>query len=141
MVSKNYTPIDYLLKKYQLGMPAVSRPKETEPQLAFPEEIGLKEIVETKSEEEIKPYISRRHETIELPPDLKKLGLQQTGATKFPSYQNVKLPISDEKIITGSHAPITSSIRWLATLALYLLKKAHLALRIVGGRVVRIVKT
>ena len=47
-------------------------------------------------------------------------------------------PLSDEKIVTGLHAPVTSSLRWLATLAEYLLKMMHVQLKVVSGRVIRV---
>lgn len=138
-MSQNFTPIDDLIKKYK-SQP-VSRPKEVEPIVAQPEAGEIKEVVEHEiKDEEVKPFVSPRTETIKLPPDLKKLGLQPVTTTKFPSYQNIKLPISDEKIIIGLHKPVTDSLRWLATLAVYLLKMAHLQLKVVHGKVVRVIR-
>jgi len=136
---KNYTPIDDLVKK--LRQYSVSKPKEAEPIPATKEQYEVKEAVEHQPEEEVKPYVQARAETIELPPDLKKMGLQSTTSTQFPSYQNIKLPISDDKIVAGLHQPITSSIRWLATLAEYILKQAHLILKVVHGRVIRVISS
>ncbi|MDO9028395.1 MAG: hypothetical protein Q7U68_06005 [Candidatus Roizmanbacteria bacterium] len=124
MTDKNYTAIDDLVKNKNSDK--ISLPKEAEPVAV--EKFEIKEVVEHKPEEETGPYISPRAETIELPPDLQKLGLQPVQSTKFPSYKNIKLPLSDEKIIVGQKAPITSSLRWLATLALYILGQAHLGL-------------
>ncbi len=137
----NFTPIDDLIRKHRRNTTKnVTLPKEAEP--VSPERFEIKEVVEHQVEEkEIKPFVSVRSETIKLPPDLKKLGLQPVNTTNFSSYQNIKLPISDEKIIVGLKAPITSSLRWLATLAVYLLARAHLALKVVHGKVVRILKT
>lgn len=131
---KNFTDIDDLLEKNK----NISLPKESEPIAA---EFAIKESVEHSPEEEVRPFVSPRAETIELPPDLKKLGLQAVSHSKFPSYKNIKLPLSDEKIIVGQKAPITSSIRWLATFALYILSQAHLGLRVVHGHVIRVLKT
>jgi len=138
MTQKNYTPIDDLIKKWQ-QKEAVSLPsKEAEP---IPKkEIEFKEVKEKEVEEEVKPHIVKRQETIKLPPDIQKLGLKPVPTTEFPQYQSIKLPITDDKIISGLHAPISSSLRWLATLALYLLQQAHLSLKVVGGRVVRVLK-
>lgn len=134
---QNYTPIDDLVKKHHQKTEPVSKPKEAEP-VPYAKEIELKEVVEHKAEEEVRPYVQPRAETIVLPPDLKKMGLQATTTTQFPTYQNIKLPISDDKVVVALHAPITSSIRWLATLAVYILKQAHLSLRVIHGKVVRI---
>ncbi|GAB4218636.1 MAG: hypothetical protein Fur009_0350 [Candidatus Microgenomates bacterium] len=140
-MANNFTNINDLLIKYKKTNSDVgvsSSNKEAEP--IAPEKFEIKEVVEHKVEEEVKPYISPRQDTIELPPDLKKLGLQSISSTNFQNYQNIKLPISDEKIVVGLQAPITSSIRWLATFALYLLAKAHLTLKVIGGKVVRVIK-
>ncbi|MBI4008753.1 hypothetical protein HY357_00815 [Candidatus Roizmanbacteria bacterium] len=146
MAQKNYTPIDHLIKKrkkpYIIPMGSTSRgpAKESEPIASSKEKYEIKEVVEHQPEEEVRPYLQPRAETIEIPPDLKRMGLQSTSTTQFPTYQNIKLPISDDKIISGLHQPITSSIRWLATLALYLLKQAHIALKVIHGKVIRVVK-
>ena len=135
---QNYTKIDDLIKKLTKTTP-VGKPKESELISRPPEKYEIKEAVEHQPEEEVSQYVQPRAETIKLPPDLKKMGLQPTSTTQFPSYQNIKLPISDDKIISALHQPITSSIRWLATLAIYLLKQVHLALKVVHGKVVRVI--
>ena len=137
MADKNYSTIEELVKKNK-NKDKVSLPKEVEPIVS--EKFEIKEPVEDKPEEEVGPFISPRSETIELPPDLKKLGLQAVSHSKFPSYKNIKLPLSDEKIIVGQKAPITSSLRWLATFALYILAQAHLGLKVVHGHVIRVLK-
>jgi hypothetical protein len=138
MTQKNYTPIDDLIKKWQQKEAVSLTSKEAEP---IPKkEIEFKEVKEKEVEEEVRPHIVKREETIKLPPDIEKLGLKPIPTTQFPEYQSIKLPISDDKIIIGLHAPISSSLRWLATLALYLLQKAHLSLKVIHGRVVRVLK-
>jgi len=138
MNQKKYTPIDDLIKRWQ-KKDMVSLPsKESEP--VPKKEIEFKEVREKEVEEEVRSHIVKREETIKLPPDIKKLGLKPVPTTQFPQYQTVKLPLSDEKIITGLHAPVTSSLRWLATLALYLLQQAHLSLKVIRGKVVRVLK-
>ena len=131
-MAKNFTPIDDLVNQ-------VSLPKEVEPIGA--EKFEIKEVVEHKAEEEVRPFVSPRQETIELPPDLKKMGLQSTSSSQFSSYQNIKLPISDEKVVVGLHAPVTTSLRWLATLAVYLLARVHLGLKVVHGKVIRVLRS
>jgi hypothetical protein len=137
MSKKNYTVIDDLQEKNKKSN-KISLPKEAEPLAS--EKFEIKELVEDKPEEEVRPFVSSRSETIELPPDLQKLGLQSVSSTKFPGYKNIKLPISDEKIIVGQKAPVTSGLRWLATFALYILAQAHLGLKVVRGHVIRVFK-
>lgn len=141
-MAKNYTPFDpdsIGVKKDQ-QVDFISKPKEAEPAAATPEKYEIKEVVEHEPSEEVKPFVQPKPETIKLPPDLKKIGLQPVTTTQFPTYQNVKLPISDDKVVSGLHAPITSALRWLATLAIYILRQAHLTLKVVGGRVIRVIK-
>lgn len=146
MITTNYTSVDDLIKKYRTLKSSRGTggfAKETEP-IIVKEEIKqeqIQEVVEHKPEEEVSRYVTPRAETIDIPPDLKQLGLQPANTTQFPSYQNIKLPISDEKITVGLHAPITSSLRWLATLAVYLLHQAHLGLKTIHGKVVRVIRS
>lgn len=81
-------------------------------------------------------------ETIELPPDVKKLGVTTTGpsvpvatATTIPQ---VALPISDQQVVVGLHAQILSSLRWLAIWCIRKLKKAHIALKKIHGKIIRV---
>lgn len=144
MSNQNYTPINDLIKKYKAAASfskvSAGMAKEAGPALSLQEKYEIKEPVEYEPEEEVKPYIRPRRETIKLPPDLKKMGLQAASSTKFPSYQTIALPISDDKVLQGLHEPIYSSWRWLATLAMYLLQRAHLTLKIIHGHVVRVIK-
>lgn len=137
----NYTAIDDLVQKYkssQIKADSVSASKESEP--INLENVEIKEVVELETEEDIKPFVSPRRETIELPPDLKKLGLQTTSNSQFSSYQNIRLPLSDDKVVVGLKEPVTSSKRWLATLAEYILAKANLSLKVVKGKVIRVLR-
>ena len=138
-MGNNYTSINDLVKKFKKITP-VGKPKEAEPAPSRAEKYEIKEAVEHQPEAEVQPYVQARAETIELPPDLKKMGLRTASSTQFPSYQNIKLPLSDDKIVAGLHQPITSSIRWFATLAEYILKQAHLILKVIHGKVVRVIK-
>jgi len=116
---------------------SVSHSKEFEPGSDFS---GIKEVVEHTPPSEVRQYVSSRSETINLPPEIQNLGLEPVSSSTFSSYQNVKLPLPDEKIIVGLRSPVTSSLRWLATLGIYLLGQAHLGLKVIGGKVVRVIK-
>ena len=152
MPPKNYTPIDHLVKKHKQELAKIKtksfyktqdkgKPKEAEPFMRPKEKYHLQEAVEHQPEEEVEEFVKPRAETIQLPPDLEKIGVVAKNTTNFPVYQNVKLPISDEKVLEYLHKPITTSARWLATLAEYLLAQAHLILKVINGRVTRVVKT
>ncbi len=89
-----------------------------------------------------KAGVMKVSETIELPPDVKKLGVVSSGAstpiTTTQVLPKVVLPISDQQIIVGLHAKITSALKWLSTWCIRKLKKAHIALKVIHGKIVRI---
>jgi hypothetical protein len=136
----NYTDINKLIK--QTINATGSTNKEVLPPIHNKEDLIIKELVEHEPQTELKEFIKVRPETIKIfLLILTKIGVKQRHSSKISPIQNLKLPLSDEKIILGLNQPINSSWRWLATLALYLLKKAHLSLKVVEGRVVRIFKS
>jgi hypothetical protein len=139
LMTTNYTPIDDLIKK-KLASHIGSIAKESISVPSSKEISHIQEAVEHEPSDEVKPFIEVKPHTIKLPPDLKTIGLQPVATTQFPTYQNIKLPLSDDKIIIGLQAPFTSSLRWLATLAIYILAQAHLGLRRIHGKVLRVVK-
>lgn len=139
MAAKNYTPIDHLLKKAKETSSAPPLFKEAEPVRRVERHVEIDEVGEHEPEEKVKPFVESRREIIELPEDLKKLGVESTAQVQFPTYRQVKLPLRDERVFKGLEEPITSSFRWLAELALYLLKTAHLTLKQIHGRVVRVI--
>lgn len=142
MNTPNHTAIDNVVAKHKEQKNEVSSfAKESEPIFRKTEQTHMQEVVEHESKDtEVKEFITPKAETIQLPPDLKKLGLESVNKTQFPSYQNIKLPISDEEVIKDLREPPTSTKRWLGELAKYILSKAHLALKEIGGKVVRIIK-
>lgn len=81
-------------------------------------------------------------DTIELPPDIKKLGVTASGPTTPVAVSmllpQVALPISDPQIVAGLHAQIISSLRWLAIWCVKRLKTAHIKLKEIHGKVIRV---
>ena len=135
MPGNNFTSIKKLVEKPK----TVSSHIEGEP-IPISTETRFKEVVEHEPEAEVAPHIVKTHESIKLPDDLKQFGLESVDTTQFPTYQNIKLPLSDEKIIYGMKAPVTSSMRWLAVLATYVLAMKHLILKVVKGKIIRVIK-
>lgn len=81
-------------------------------------------------------------ETIELPPDVKKLGVTPSSSS-IPMnvtqvLPKVVLPISDQQIIVGLHAKVTSAFKWLSIWCIRQLKKAHVALKVIHGKIIRV---
>ncbi len=79
-------------------------------------------------------------ESIELPPDVKKLGVTQSGASIPFSVPvpNVVLPISDQQVVAGLHSQISSALRWMAVWCVKKLKKAHVMLKVIHGKIIRV---
>lgn len=97
--------------------------------------------VEMPSEVEKAGVVSFK-ETIELPPDVTNLGVTQIGASapvqSVPDLPRVDLPISDSQVVVGLHANIGNAFRWLATWCIKKLKKAHVALKVIHGKIIRV---
>ena len=129
----NFTPLDPALLPV-----SIHYHPETEP-VGSTESLALHEVREHKvDDEEVVPYLSSRPETIKETEELKKVEAETLPSTKFPSYDEIKLPISDEKVEEGLQKPITSSWRWLAEFCRHILKHAHLALKKIHGKIVRV---
>lgn len=116
--------------------------KEHEPKVAANQEAVREISQEIQLPKELQEIgVEQISGTIELPPDVKKLGVTPSApvhsASQTGALPAVTLPISDQKILAGLHASITSAIRWLATWCIKRLKRAHVLLRAVGGKAVR----
>lgn len=137
---QNFTSIDYLLKPAQQISSGSS--KESAPTLTrHPENFHIQEVVEHKiNDEEVQGHVLERKESIDVPPDLQAIGVQPVSQPTFPTYQSVSLPLSDDKVYAGLHAPINSSLRWLSEVCAYILRHTHLYLKQVRGKIVRVKK-
>lgn len=115
--------------------------KESESPKAVNYETSIKEVVEfePQAEKEISEYVQARKDTIKITSDIKKLGAVSTGQPTFIETQQITIPISDEKVYQGLHAPISSSFRWLSEFYMRLLKTAHITLKNVHGKIVRVI--
>ena len=144
MTSQNFTAIDELIKKNnEMKYGTGSSNKEFDipnPSLEVDE---LEETQEQKIEaQEVNEYMTPHPTTIKLPPNLKKLGLETEENTQFKEVLNrIKFPISDEKIMENLQASPSEAKRWYATILLYMLEQAHITIKKVGSKVVRIFKT
>ena len=145
-MSQNYTSIDDLVHEYNaMKYGSGSGAKETLPAMVSPEDFSNEEKeTEEIEEKEVSEYITpKKDASISLPPSLKKMGVVATGDDSqfHEALYKLKLPISDEKIMEDLKAKPSESKRWYATLLLYILQMAHLTLKKVGSKVVRVFKT
>lgn len=117
--------------------------KEQEPAGIVSAETVAEISTEIEVPEEVeKAGVKRIGETIELPPDVKKLGVTHAGVSvpvgSVAALPAVALPISDQQVVTGLHAQVLSALRWLSVWCIKKLKKAHVALKVIHGKVMRV---
>lgn len=92
---------------------------------------------------EVTPHIEVRPEKVDVPLDVAQLGVQVAGSQQSVNPQStatvtVTLPLTDDQVVSNLHPNVTSSISWLAIWCIRQLKRAHLALKVVHGRVMRV---
>ncbi len=77
--------------------------------------------------------------TVTIPQPVQQMGIKPTG-TNIPaqSATTVALPLTDDQIAHGLGQSITSSVRWLATWCVRRLKQAHIAIKSLHGKMVRV---
>ncbi len=74
--------------------------------------------------------------------ELQSLGVQKTEENHLETQKRIdeelkKLPLSEPDLVTGLQAPVMQNIRWLATWCLRKLGKAHVAVKVVSGQLVK----
>lgn len=81
-------------------------------------------------------------EKIEIPPAVSKLGVSPSGSStpvQIPQPPKVVLPITDDQVIAGLHSDNTTAWKWLSVWCVKQLQKAHIALKIIHGKIVRVI--
>ena len=146
-MGQNHTPIDHLIDEHKkkADLTSVTITKEGEPIKINTEIKSEKPIEDVESSEkkesgELDKYISNEEEDFSLDPELKKAGLQIVDTQSLDPRHHIKLPIPDEKIIEGLDKPVNSSWRWIAEIGKFILRNAHISLKKIHGRVVRVMK-
>lgn len=132
-----------------------NKKKIQENQIGVPVSVGKEAVHPVQSKEAVsdlsaeleipheveKAGVKKIGEEIELPPDMKKIGkdvkppAQPIQAEPLPK---ITLPISDEQVLEGEKAGVFDAIKWLAVWCVRKLQKAHIALKKVHGKVVRV---
>lgn len=141
----NYTPIQQLINKSDDQIKTATLTKEGEPIDISAEKIDTSkiEVIDTEpviEDKEIAKFIEVNRDDPQIHPELKKAGLLSVNTSSLDPKYKIQLPISDEKVIEGLHKPVTTSFRWLAEFALFMLKQAHLTLKEIHGKVVRVLQ-
>lgn len=85
--------------------------------------------------------LSVHPETVLIPPDLKTMGVVPSGSSvpvSTAATVQIVLPLPDQKIEEGLHMQVYSALRWLSEWCIRKLKKAHMTLKVVHGKVLRV---
>lgn len=85
--------------------------------------------------------VEKQIEVVEIPPDMKKMGLSHAGiSTPLPATSGgaIVLPLTDSQITEGLHMQIYTAIRWLSEWCIRQLKRAHQNIKIVHGNIIRV---
>lgn len=138
-----YTDISHLILEAQDAFDMASWGMPERDPMPAPKErsdhVEMHEVVEHQPTEAVDGYVEDAHTPIFVPPDVQALGVVPVAhAVQYPAYDTVKVPLADQNIIAGKKMPITSAYRWLAEWCLYLLKRAHIRLRVAHGKAERI---
>jgi hypothetical protein len=119
-----------------------SSSKEIEYGASVKPEIGLSPVTAEKElpKEVENVGVTIKKTTIELPPNLQSIGIQTVPPqTPTPiSDQGPKLPLTDDQIAAGLKQDFFSSWRWFSEWCMRKLKQAHITVKNVQGRFVRV---
>lgn len=107
-----------------------SQYKEVEPTPQVDKTQGIKEI---GKESQLAPEMTgagvKVHPTtINIPPNITKMGVASVGQSTPPPAVTVTLPLTDDQIAQGLKKDMTSSWRWLAEWCMRKIKQIHRAL-------------
>jgi len=136
----NFTPITHLIPKLNQSQTSHPTGPESEPlNNHLSEKIT---VVEKKDQISNTSSVNIQENNVKASPidKNKKLTIQPSTqkSNQFSRLYDIKTPIADDKVLSGKNAPVTSSIRWLSELAIYILRKAHIKIKRIGGKAVRV---
>lgn len=103
-------------------------------------ELPTSAIKEKPLSPEVQKYIEQHEQKITVPQALSDLGITAGQDEQLQVPQGPQMPLSDERIMYGLHQPVNTSIRWLATLLLYILQQSHYTIKEVKGHAQRVLK-
>lgn len=148
-MSTNFTPIDYLLNQsdpvtttpepistgsVEKTEPVGGRIIESKPIVEIKEE-----VVEEKSKQPgVQDYVQVQSAIPKISADVAAAGVQASGPSVMAEDPILELPLPDEQIPAALKKPVSSGIRWIAEICLYMLRKAHLKLKTIHGKVLRV---
>jgi hypothetical protein len=106
--------------------------------------VDIKEVPgkhkELEKSKEISEYVKEVPARSEIPRKVERITGDGHAGQTVPlkkKKNKVQLPLTDDEIITGLHAHMWQSVRWLAIWCVRKLKKARIAVKEVHGKLVR----
>ncbi len=159
-MNPNFTPIDFLLNQAPSSQPNPGISNSVQQSPANPISTGSVEkaepvggrIIESKPIAEIQedskneqPQQSNTQDYIQvnssiptIPADVAAAGVEVSPSAQDVLQPVLELPLPDEKIPVALKKPVSSGIRWIAEICVYMLRKAHLQLKTIHGKVMRV---
>jgi hypothetical protein len=107
-------------------------------------EASIEEVKEYEVPKEVTSHVSKATETIEIPDDLRNIGVIQPhshGLVSDTLQKELNLPLTDDQIGAGLRVDTKFSLRFLSEWSLRQLKKMHMHLSKVGMHFIRIKDT
>lgn len=110
----------------------------------FVENRDAVQLEELRKEIELSPEVKEsgvelKSEEIELSQEIQKIGMEVVGSDQSLVQPTTNVPLQDNAIVGNQNSSVWLSLTWLAQWCLRQLKKAHVKLKKVHGKVVRIV--
>ncbi|MFH0864391.1 MAG: hypothetical protein V1858_04900 [Candidatus Gottesmanbacteria bacterium] len=101
-------------------------------------------LEELRKEMELAPEVKEagievKKEQVEISEPVQKMGVVPSDINQPVTPITANLPINDDKIVTATTAPVITSLRWLVEWCIRQLKKVHIRLKKVHGRIIRVV--
>lgn len=159
-MNPNFTPIDFLLNQTTTSQPNPGISNSVQQFPANPISTGSVEkaepiggrIIESKpiaeiredskneqpSQSNIQNYVQVSSSVPTIPADVAAAGVEVSVSAHDVLQPVLELPLPDEKIPLALEKPVSSGLRWVAEICLYMLKKAHLKLKTIHGKVMRV---
>lgn len=145
-MNQNFTSIDFLLNKstpdslpFSTGSVEKTEPMggriiESKPILEIQEEAKNEQPQQPNTQD----YIQVNSSIPSIPADVAAAGVQVSPSAQDVLQPVLELPLPDEKIPLALKKPVSSGVRWIAEICLYMLRKAHLKLKTIHGKVMRV---
>lgn len=150
-MSMNFTPIDFLLNQTDLTQStqvdssiSTGSIEKSEPSGGrIIESRPISEIQEAAKNEQsqqsnVQDYVQVHSLIPTIPADVAEAGVQVSGPSITAAEPILELPLPDEQIPAALKKPVSSGLRWIAEICLYMLRKAHLKLKMIHGKVMRV---